>query len=69
MRKSPTGRVFVTLQRPGSNKIRTLERFLRLRSAENFIAEREKTDPKGVHRGDYGIDAPEEVVNPRRRRR
>lgn len=68
MRKPPTRRVFVTLERPGSTKIRTLKRFLRVRSAENFIAMREKRDPKGVHRGDYGIDAPEEVVNPRRRR-
>jgi hypothetical protein len=33
--------------------------FTTVRRAERFIAEREKTDPKGVARGDYGIDASE----------
>lgn len=33
-----------------------------LREAENWIAEREKSEPEKVHRGGYGIDAPEEVV-------
>lgn len=60
--------VVVTLERPGAGKVRVLARFRMLRSAENFIARREVRDPVGVHRGDYGIDAPEHVINPRRRR-
>jgi hypothetical protein len=47
----------VTLARPGEIRSRTLARFTTVRRAERFIAKREKRDPEGVHRGDYGIDA------------
>ena len=30
--------------------------------AEQFIASCEKLDPTGVYAGDYGIDAPEELI-------
>jgi hypothetical protein len=58
--------VAVTLERPGSKRVRVLRRFYRLRSAELFIEQRMKRDPQGVERGDYGIDAPERIVNKRR---
>lgn len=58
--------VVVTVERPGSNRIRRLLRCRMLRTAEKFIARRAIRDPIGVARGDYGIDAPEHVVNPRR---
>jgi hypothetical protein len=61
--------VAVSLQRPGSGKIRIVGRFYRLRSAELFIERRMKRDPEGVARGDYGIDAPECIVNKPRRKR
>ena len=35
-----------------------------VKAAEDWIAARMKVDPAGVARGDYGIDAPEEKVNP-----
>lgn len=46
----------VTLLRPGAKRARVLARFTTVRRAEEYIAEREKRDPDGVHRGDYGID-------------
>lgn len=51
--------VVVTLLRPGATKGRTLKRCQSVRQAEKFIARRERIDPTGVHRGDYGIDATE----------
>lgn len=47
----------VTLERPNTGTTRTLARFTTVRRAERYIAQREKRDPVGVHRGDYGIDA------------
>jgi len=35
-----------------------------VQGAEDWIANREKSDPKGVHVGFYGISAPEEMINP-----
>ena len=49
-------RVTVTLLRPGAQKIRRLAVFTTVRRAERFICMREKRDPVGVSRGDYGID-------------
>lgn len=51
--------VAVTLARPGAAKARVLKRFSTIRQAEKYIAQRERIDPTGVHRGDYGIDASE----------
>lgn len=34
-----------------------------VKQCEDWIAEREKTDPQGVHAGDYGIDADEEAMD------
>lgn len=47
----------VTLLRPWTNRVRTVARFTTIKRAEAYIAKREKRDPDGVHRGDYGIDA------------
>lgn len=41
-----------------------IKRFATLKEGEEHIATIEKTDPDGVHNGDYYIDAPEEMVNP-----
>ncbi len=49
----------VTLERPGSSRVRVLRRFTTIRRAERYITECEKRDPAGVWRGDYGIDATE----------
>lgn len=49
--------VSVTLTRPGTAKTRVLKRFSTVHKAEKFIWKRERIDPTGVHRGDYGIDA------------
>jgi hypothetical protein len=40
-----------------------LKRFDTIAEAENWIAEQEKIDPDKVHRGGFGIDAPEEMLN------
>lgn len=42
-----------------------LARVATMAEAEARIAEYEKTDPEGVHRGDYYIDAPEWYMNER----
>ena len=65
--------VYVTLARPGATRARIIYRCMSVRAAERFIAAREQRDPKGVHRGDYGIDATERAEaiyqrGPRRRR-
>ena len=52
---APTSLRWATVSRDG----RVLARFTTVRRCEQWIAEREKTDPAGVHRGDYGIDASE----------
>lgn len=54
-------RVAVTHEKDG--EIRVLVRVPTIQAAENFIALQEAIDPAGVHAGDYGIDAPEEMVN------
>ena len=41
-----------------------IKRFATLKEGEDFITEIAKTDPEGVERGDYYVDAPEEMVNP-----
>ena len=51
--------VSVVVLRPGSKKAEVLGRFYTVAEAEAFIAGKEKSDPEGVFRGDYGIDAPE----------
>ena len=51
----------VTLMRPGQAKGRVLRRFSSIVAAERYIAQRERIDPTGVHRGDYGIDATEQA--------
>lgn len=53
--------VAVTLTRPGAKRSRILKRFSTVRQAERYIAQRERIDPTGVHRGDYGIDASEKA--------
>lgn len=53
--------VTVSLMRPGTNMARVIFRCRTVRQAEKFIAEREKRDPDGVHRGDYGVDATEKA--------
>ncbi len=35
-----------------------------VQAAEDWIAKRGNTDPDGVCAGFYGIDAPEEMINP-----
>lgn len=35
-----------------------------IQGAEDWIADREKSDPEGVHAGLYTINAPEEMMNP-----
>ena len=61
--------VYVVLLRPGAARSRTIYRCMSIRAAEQFIAARERRDPEGVHRGDYGIDASEraEAVYQRKR--
>lgn len=44
------------------NKI-AVHRFRTVKAAENFIGHIAKDDPAGVDRGEYYIDAPEEMVN------
>ena len=39
-----------------------VKRFLTSREAEQEIERLERIDPKGVHKGEYYIDAPEEVA-------
>jgi hypothetical protein len=53
--------VAVTLARPNAIRGRVLKRFNTIRQAEAYIAQRERIDPTGVHRGDYGIDASEKA--------
>lgn len=60
MRKKP---VAVTLFRPKSTQVRVLKRFDKVQEAEDFIGQKTVTDPDGVYRGDYGIDAPESMIN------
>ena len=45
-----------------------IQRFATLEEGEAFISEIAKTDPEGVANGDYYVDAPEEMVNPRRKK-
>lgn len=45
--------------------VSTIAWFDTIPEAENFIVDREKTDPAGVRDGKYGIDAPEEMTNGR----
>lgn len=42
---------------------KVVHRCATVREAEEHIAQIEQTDPQSVHRGDYGISAPEQLVN------
>lgn len=42
---------------------KTIASFETVKDAEDYIAELEKSQPDKVHRGGFGIDAPEEKVN------
>lgn len=53
--------VAVTHLPPGATEQTVLARVNTCAQAEDWIAEREKTDAEGVHRGDYGIDLPEHL--------
>lgn len=43
---------------------RVVARCKTVKEAEDWIASEKASDPIGVERGDYGIDAPELMVNP-----
>jgi len=60
--------VCVTLIRPTAKRARVVFRCRTVRQAERFIATREATDPVGVPRGDYSIDATEAAHNAYQRR-
>jgi|GEM_PF-3378619 len=55
--------VAVTYAPPGIDP-RVVARFNTLKEAEDWIESESASDPAGVARGDYGIDAPELMVNP-----
>jgi len=55
MSKSGKREAVVSLWRPGSRRSRAVFRASTIRKCEQWIAQREKTDPDGVHRGDYCI--------------
>lgn len=64
-----TKRVVVGTFKPNEQPKR-LRRFATVRAAEQFIARQvERIDPAGVAAGHYYIDAPEELLNPRPKRR
>lgn len=54
-----TKKVFVIDEE--SNPIRKIARFHTIVEAEDFIAKLEESDPEKVHRGGFGIDAPEKM--------
>lgn len=46
-------------------RIEVLERFATIKEAEDFLSsDDERIDPIWLNAGHYGIDAPEEMVNP-----
>lgn len=53
--------VTVTHEKDGA--VRVLTRVPTVQAAERFIALQQTIDPDGVYAGEYGIDAPEEMVN------
>lgn len=55
--------VSVSLLRPNAKRGKVVFRCNTVRQAERWIAVREQTDPKGVHRGDYSVDATEAAHN------
>jgi hypothetical protein len=65
MRKQVTITDEESATKPG-DRLRVVARFNTVKEAEDWIAEREKIDPDKVHRGGYGINAPEKMVNPPR---
>ena len=56
--------VAITLERPGAGEIEMIGRFATVEEAENFLGESATIDPDLLVAGNYGIDAPEEMVNP-----
>jgi hypothetical protein len=48
-----------------TNKVKVLKRFRSIKEAEEWVGDR--PDKVKLARGGYGIDAPEEMVNPGRR--
>lgn len=61
------GRVAVSYQHKGKGRVAILARFPGVPEAEAWITRQAARDPAGVERGDYGIDAPESLVNPSRK--
>ena len=55
--------VAISRFRPGSDRVEILARLATLEAAESWIETRSAVDREGVERGDYGIDAPESMVN------
>jgi hypothetical protein len=56
--------VAVTLCTPDMDREVVLERFATIQEAEQFLAESPTIDAGHLLAGHYGIDAPEEMVNP-----
>jgi type IV secretory pathway protease TraF len=56
----------VAVTKEEGRQIVVLHRCDTVSEAELFIERMSKTDPVGVDSGLYGIDAPEEMVNPSR---
>lgn len=54
-------KVAVTEYREGWLMQKVHARFSTIAEAEEWIAERERVDPDGVHSGAYGIDPPEDM--------
>lgn len=55
--------VAVTLETQGQDELEELARFNTIKEAEDFIAKDPSIDPVRREAGDYGIDAPEEMIN------
>lgn len=56
--------VAVTLERPGAAEVELLARFASIAAAEDFLATSATIDPDMLAAGNYGVDAPEDLVNP-----
>jgi hypothetical protein len=63
--------VAVTYAPHGAKSQKVIARFNTVVEAESFIADLadDEATKQSVERGDYGIDAPETMVNPRHRTR
>lgn len=56
--------VAVTLDNPATGEIEVIARFDLITEAESFLATSATIDPDYLEAGHYGIDAPEEMINP-----